>query len=722
MQPKVFNKIGRGKKKKVNFLTTVSFLLISGLVSFSLTGCGGGGGGGSSSTSEGPINPALFSGWEMTNGPFNGMVSSLTVDPNNSQRIYAAVDNGGLFRSDDGGKNWAHIGGGLESLSISAVAVAWDSQTIYAGTRGDGIYKSADGGVTWAEVNNGLPKDPGTGGRQYYWLDEIQVDPTNTQTAYAIMNTRYYLYKTTDGQNWTKIEGLPEIQLKALAVHPDNPQWLYVGTYTDFLWKSEDGGLTWSSKRGNVPPYIVHVSCIGIDPGDPIGPDDDIIYAGTHDYGLYRTLDDGNIWQFIEIEGLTVLDNWSVDALAMDPVDKSTLYVYLETVTPVIPEEDGLYRTFNGGIDWEKVPFHEDPGTYRPVREITIAPSDGNVVYVSTQGEGLFMTNDVMNVAKVDEWEPIHNGLVNLPVYATMLHPGDNKIVYAGTSRGLFKTADGGSTWERKGLNGRSVYALASDPDDPSIIYASTSNGVYKTTDGGESWSEPNIYRFNCLAIGKDPQNPDVNIIFGGYDSGMGIYKAMDDGSIPWDQVTWGEKNTGLSDDEKYVNCLAIDPSDPSILYAGTGYMSMPGPETAGKVIKTLDGGETWEPKLDGLPPDEPIYSLALDPYNPQILYAGTYVGIYGSSDGGDHWQFKGVDFGIDSIAIDPMDSMKICAGTYEDGVFASIDGGENWTQINQGLTCDLNKRIISLAMDLGDIENAAVYAGTGCGVFKAYK
>jgi hypothetical protein len=65
---------------------------------------------------------------------------------------------------------------------------------------------------------------------------------------------------------------------------------------------------------------------------------------------------------------------------------------------------------------------------------------------------------------------------------------------------------------------------------------------------------------------------------------------------------------------------------------------------------------------------------------------------------------------------------MKVCAGTYYDGVFGSIDGGKNWTQIDQGVTGDLNKRIISLAMDVRDTDNPLAYAGTGCGGFKAYK
>jgi len=76
----------------------------------------------------------------------------------------------------------------------------------------------------------------------------------------------------------------------------------------------------------------------------------------------------------------------------------------------------------------------------------------------------------------------------------------------------------------------------------------------------------------------------------------------------------------------------------------------------------------------------------------------------------------------VRSIAIDPMDSKKVCAGTYEDGVFASINSGKNWTRINQGLPGNLNKRICSLVMDISDIDNPVIYAGTGCGVFKAYK
>jgi photosystem II stability/assembly factor-like uncharacterized protein len=724
MQTKTLKGIERKKKRKVNVLFTVSLLLSLSIVSFSLVGCGSGGGGGGGvpfSASGGTVNPALFSGWEMTNGPFSGIVFSLAVDPNNSQKIYAALESGGLFTSADGGRNWTHVEGNLTNVSISVVDVHVDSRTIYVGTGAHGVYKSSDGGKTWTQMSNGLPIDLHTD--DYYEIFGITIDPTDPNTVYALSGDCWYICVTTDGGgSWTRVDGgarpqggLPWDRIEAFTIHPNNNQMLYVGTDKNGVYKSEDMGESWSSINGDLPAYVVHIPCLAID------SENNILYAGSRDYGLWLSGDDGQTWVPLSVADLTGW--WDVYVLEMDPADKSVIYAYVENVRPNVPNEfdftkDGIYRTFDGGTTWGKVPFHDPPGTYRPVREIAIAastipPSNGNVAYVTTQGEGLFMANDVDNVASLDDWQTIDNGLVDTQVLAMVMGPWNNKIVYAGTEERIYKTTDGGLTWGKKGLEGKHVSALVCDPNDADIIYAATEVGVYKTTNGGDSWSGPTGYWFYGLAVGKDSQNR--NILYGGNAFGMGIYKAIDNGSTPWEQITWEEKNTGLTSDEKYVSCLAINSSDPSTTYAGI----------VGKAIKSQDGGDTWERKADGLPPDKAVCSLAMDPYNPQILYVGTRVGLYASSNGGDTWEFKDGGLGqrhVRSIAIDPMDSKKVCAGTYEDGVFASADGGENWTQIAQGLTGDINKRILCLAMDIKDINNPVMYAGTGCGVFKAYK
>ena len=318
MQTKILKQGEKVRKGNISFLFAFSFFLLSGLISFSLTGCGGGG---SASTSGGPINPALFSGWEMTNGPFSGIVFSLGVDPNDSQRAYAAVQSGGLFTSGDGGQSWTHVEGGLENLFILAVAVAGDGQTIYIGTKGDGIFRTVNGGVSWSPVSNGLPTDP-QAQDDYFMVNKVIINPTDpdSKIVYAILDEGYYLYKTTNGgNNWEEIGGgLPLDRIRSFAIHPVDTQFLYAGTYQNGIYRSDDGGRTWTSINGNFPPYIVHFSCIGIDPGNPTDPSDDIVYAGTHDYGLYKTEDDGNTWEFIPVVDLTVLDRWSVDALALD--------------------------------------------------------------------------------------------------------------------------------------------------------------------------------------------------------------------------------------------------------------------------------------------------------------------------------------------------------------------------------------------------------------------
>ncbi len=718
MQFNIFRQGEGGKKKNINFSSALSFFIFSSLISFSMIGCGGGGGGGGGggvplAASGGTINPTLFSGWQMTNGPFSGIVFSLSVDPNNSQKVYGAVQSGGLFTSDDGGQSWIHIDGGLENLFILAVAVAADGQIMYVGTKGDGIYKTVNGGMSWSPVNNGLPVD--AQGR-YFEIDYLIIDPINNNVVYAIIGTKYYLYRTTSGgvgdNAWVRVGlDLPFEPVEALTLNPADTQILYAGTYSNGVWKSTNRGDSWNPINGNLPPYINHFVCLAIDSVN------NILYAGSTTYGLYKTLDDGVTWQFVQVGPNTVNESWDALILMMDPVDKSTIYTYVTNVSPAPPGDEGIYRTFDGGINWEEVSFYGNYG----VRDVIIAPSDGNVVYTTTSSDGLFMTNDIYQGQIV--WNPVGNGLVDTPIYTTELDPWNNNQVYAGTDEGFYSTTNGGLTWERKGLQGKNVFALVSDPNNMNIVYAATDMGVYKTTNGGDSWSSPSGYQFNCLAMGKI--SPNRNVIFGGNAFGMGIYRAEDDGSTPWDTITWEAKNNGLTGDEKYVQCLAMDTSDPSILYAGTGDIRMPGPVTVGKIIKTSNGGDNWDPKTNGLPSDEPIYSLTIDPYNPQIMYAGTYVGFYASSDGGDTWEFKDGGLGqryIRSISIDPMDSKKVCAGTYDDGAFASIDGGKNWIQVDQGLTGDLNKRIISLAMDVKDIDNPVVYAGTGCGVFKAYK
>jgi photosystem II stability/assembly factor-like uncharacterized protein len=163
---------------------------------------------------------------------------------------------------------------------------------------------------------------------------------------------------------------------------------------------------------------------------------------------------------------------------------------------------------------------------------------------------------------------------------------------------------------------------------------------------------------------------------------------------------TWSAINTGLTNTQVYA--LAIDRSNPSIIYAGTN----------GGVFKTNDWGGNWSVINSGLTGTQ-VYALAIDPSNTSVIYAGTDGGLSKSADGGRNWRASGMNYGgVEALAIDPSDYSIIYQGTTS-GVFKSTDGGETWS--NCGLPYEVN----ALAIDPSN--PGIVYAmALGAGVFKS--
>ncbi len=181
--------------------------------------------------------------------------------------------------------------------------------------------------------------------------------------------------------------------------------------------------------------------------------------------------------------------------------------------------------------------------------------------------------------------------------------------------------------------------------------------------------------------------------------------------TIPTDSgCRWQEINNGLYGG--IIFSLAIDPSNTQIIYAGT---------VGSGAFKSTDGGAHWRKVNNGLASAADVRSLAIDPSNTQVIYAGTWSGggVFKSTDGGAHW--RKVNNGlasayIDSIAIDPSNTQVIYAGTEGSGAFKSTDGGAHWRKMNNGLT---SAYIDSIAIDPSNTQ--VIYAGTeGSGAFKS--
>jgi len=337
--------------------------------------------------------------------------------------------------------------------------------------------------------------------------------------------------------------------------------------------------------------------------------------------------------------------------------DPDTLYIGVG--------DGGVWRSRNYGRTW--TPIFDDQPT-QSIGAIAVAPSDPQTIYVAS-GEGLQRPD---------------------------LSVGD----------GIYKSTDGGETWTHLGLrDGQQIPGLAVDPRDPDRVFAAVlghpygpneERGLFRSTDGGETW-EKVLYLdqdTGAVDVDIDPQNPDVvyatfwqgrqgpweyGNAYGGGNGG--IFKSTDGGT------TWNKLAGGLPDHIVQAN-LAIAPSRPQRLYAilaltlESDYQSGEGQA----LYRSDDGGETWESVTEDPRPlmrigggDLPVPGV--DPKNPDVVYSTSIVTVR-SEDGGKSWtSLRGAPGGDDyqNIWIDP-EAPNVILLAADQGAVVSVDRGATWS------------------------------------------
>ncbi|MCP3962230.1 MAG: hypothetical protein GY719_30685 [bacterium] len=612
-------------------------------------------------------------------GPNGAHVFALAIDPVSPSTVYAGVGalgsgRGGLYKTFDSGANWAAVDADLPpSIWVTALAIdPIDAATVYCGSSISGeVHKTVDGGLHWNLVLDGA----GVG---------LAIDPSTPSTVYATGSGG--VFKSTDGgEHWAVIgNGLGGSSAGALVVDPGDPSTLYVAS-EERIFKSTDGGGSWMAADSGLD--VGRVEALAIDPDDP-----SILYAGGR--GVYRSTGGGGHWSPVN-EGLITIDEIpaSVRALAIDPATPSTVYA-----GAILGTGGGVYKSTDGGGSWVKIL------DVLRAQALAVDPADPSTVYAGVavfleavdHSDGLLKSTDFGQ-----SWDVSNMGLSNTSILALAIDPAQTSTLLAGFDDGLARSADGGATWELSAYRDFRITTLAVDPRVPSTVYAAVESlpqfVLVKSTDGGLSWASTGLRDVRVRQVLIDPLDSQnlYAVTFDVLSDPSGdVYRSSDGGA------TWVMTSPGLP--AGAVRILALDPSAPSTLYAGTGE----------GVYKTVDGGDSWAAASAGL--DEPdVRALAVAPADPTTIYAGTADGIFKTTNGGSGWFPAGLaDSSITALAIDPVDSVNVYAASLST-VFRSSDGGGEWASFNDGLE---NAQVRSLVVD--PARPSTLHAATDNGVF----
>lgn len=563
----------------------------------------------------------------------------------------------------------------------------------------------------------------------------VVIDPNDTNT-YWLGGSTSGVWKTSNGGGtWTDMSNnMPILDVADIVINPNNSKVIYVATGDNFGWeyyttfygysmgvlKSTDGGNTWNPTglSWNLPQGVTFRRLIM----DDTTPNN--LLAGTSK-GIYRTTDGGTNWTLVK----------SGDVLDMEyhPTNKNIVYA----VT------DSIFKSTNGGASWSHVPgspvFNSTINyKYRRVSIETTPAAPGHVyVLYSELGNGGMLYKSRDNGATYNQILcPTKTQVSNFLGYWTgvlEVSPVDtNKIIVGGTLNAV--SLDGAKTWNKEYNNYVDQHCVAFLPNGYGYI-GGNDGGVYRRNPGLISLNN-GLQLIQFYRMGASPS--DSNIIYSGRQDG-GTLKYS--GSVNnWSKVYSNDGTEALvdytSNDTVYASyqygnyAKSVDagatftPINPG---AGAWTAPMVIHPTNHRILfyggdevrKSVDGGATWNDISTGLPR---IYSLDVARSNPNYIYAATsWNSIYITTDGGANWTYSSSGLPSASISYisvsgtDPKTAWIVFSGFVAgEKVYKTTDAGQTWTNVSGSLP-----NIPVNCVEYDDYStDQSVYIGTDIGVY----
>jgi photosystem II stability/assembly factor-like uncharacterized protein len=555
-------------------------------------------------------------------------------------------------------EKWEFLGPEGAWLTGRLTFSSLEPDTLYASVYGP-LVKTKDAGDHWQRLLDA----------PFYISEALAISPSNPNIIYASNGSTY---NTPDGNvrsddgglTWQTLTKPVRYDTKLIfieiAVHPQNPMIVYgvPFTFRDCIYRSDDGGMTWQELP--IGFNVIAIDRVAIDPKHP-----EIIYtAGMN--GIYKSKDSGETWQVI-IQGLTIEGEISVQSITVDPLNTENVYVALK---------GGIFGSSDGGEHWRDLTKDKVPSqTF--FTKLSVDPTNSRSLYASSYA-GIFKSTDAGKT-----WKNVWKGF---PVSDIAVHPKNSRMIYALVWRiGFLRSDDGGFTWEIKshGIDNASIIALSISRSNPEVI-CSTGACFYRSMDNGNSWLitgsegvswwDYGAVNFSDIAI--YPANP--KIVYGATTTQSAIAKSTDGGQH-W-SLLWSIGAPNMQ--------IAVDPTDPNVIYVSTLEARNPT-----SLLRSLDGGETWE---DITPPFIPlpnppnmvlriINNVAFHPTDPNTIFLANSVGVAKSSNRGETWEniSWGLNGAVNAIAVDPTNGDRMFA-VDEGHIYQTIDGGQSWDVLDR--------------------------------------
>ncbi len=684
-----------------------------------------------SAETKSPLEELSISGLKFRSiGPAitSGRISDFAMVPGNPKAFYVATSAGGVWKTENGGTTYKPVFDAQGSYSIGVVTIDPNNpNVVWVGTGennnqrsvsyGDGIYKSEDGGASWTHM--GLKNSEHIG--------SIVVDPENSDRIYVAAIGPLWssggdrgLYVSNDGgKTWKATLTVDQhTGVNEVILHPDDPNVLYVSTLQrrrhvftyigggpgSSIYKSTDKGQTWNEVKKGLPDVDLGRIGLAFAPSNP-----EILYAiveaAQGEGGFYRSTNRGASWE--KRSGYATSGNYYQE-IVVDPIDANTVYSMntwlhvskdggktfkvlgedtkhvdnhcmwidpTDTDHYIVGCDGGVYESFDAAATWK---YHPN----LPVTQFYKVAVDNDEpfynIYGGTQDNfsmgGPSRTVSGNGIANSD-WFMTHGG----DGFESQVDPSNPDIVYAQSQYGFLVRYDrksgeevGIKPQERKGEKSYRWNwdaPLHISAHKPERLYFSA-NKVFKSDDRGNSWqviSDDLTRQLNrnelpvmdrvwgidavmkngstspygtIVAFHESPLNE--NLLIAGTDDGL--IQITTNGGQSWRKVD----NIPGVPSRTYVNAVLASQHDENVIYAAFNHHKYGNFKPY--IYKSADKGATWTKICNNLPERGSVYAIAEDHESKDLVFAGTEFGVFFSPNQGREW--KQLKAGVPTIAV----------------------------------------------------------------------